>query len=527
MIKLRPYQESVAPAVFKYMEENEDKNPCVAIPTGGGKTYIAADIIKHALIEWPKIEIVVLSHVKEILEQNHAALTRYLNIDIGLWSSGLSSNSQKQVTVAGIQTVYNKIDFFRDYDLVIIDEAHLIPVKGDGMYLTFLKGIGEHRRIGLTATPYRLGSGYIYGPTDETMFDDLIIDYTYMEAFNKLIEDGYLCKLRTMRTETTMNPEGVRTTAGDYNDKDLSDKFDRQEITNAIVKEIIKIGEKYNKWLIFAIDIEHAEHITERLLQSGVDAYIVHSKMSDSSRDEIIKMFKSGKLRAIVNVNILTTGFDAPDIDLICLLRPTKSPVIHVQSIGRGLRIHPSKDHTMVLDFAGNTERLGPINDVQIRKKRKSAEIVEPIVKTCPDCNAIHHPSVRVCDNCGHVFQFKSDLRWNSSGAEVVATTQVSWHDVTEVTYTKHIKPNTPNSVCVKYQCGLRQFREWICIEHPGYAGAKALQWLKRRWPFSLLVPEDIDSTEKLFEISDKLKKPKRIQIDETGKYPKIIKSEL
>ena len=155
--------------------------------------------------------------------------------------------------------------------------------------------------------------------------------------------------------------------------------FDREEITKAIVKEIMNVGKNFNKALIFAIDIDHAEHIAEVLLQSGETAYVVHSKMGDKNRDNVVKMFKDGRIRYLVNVNILTTGFDAPDIDLICLLRPTKSPVLHVQSIGRGLRVHPSKTYTMVLDFAGNTERLGPINNITIRKKRESKEKQDPV----------------------------------------------------------------------------------------------------------------------------------------------------
>ena len=240
-----------------------------------------ADIIQRAKKEWPTVKIVVLSHVKEILQQDHSALTKYLHMPIGLWSSGLNSNSLEDVTVAGIQTVYDKAEFFDKFELVIIDEAHLIPPSGEGMYQTFLKNIGPHVRVGLTATPYRLGSGYIFGNDDTTMFDDIVVDYTYMDKFNELIDQGYLCNLRTFATKTELDTNGIRTTGGDFNDKDMSDKFDRDEITREICKEIMRVGEQFKKWLIFAIDIKHAEHITEILLQSGIKAYIVHSKMEE------------------------------------------------------------------------------------------------------------------------------------------------------------------------------------------------------------------------------------------------------
>lgn len=521
-VVLRYYQSEAATAIFDYIEKNEGKHPLVGYPTGAGKTIIIADIIRYALEKWPDIHIVVLSHVKEILRQNYDALTKYLNIDIGLWSAGLGSNSINQVTIAGIQSVYNRSDFFKSFELVIIDEAHLIPPSGDGMYQTFFKAIGEHVRIGLTATPFRLGSGYLYGDREDTMFDDIVIDYTYMDAFNKLIDDGYLCNLRTMATKIEMNTDDIKIVAGDFSEKELKDKFDKKEFTEKIVAEIIKIGANFNKWLIFAIDIEHAEHIAEILLQNGVDAYVVHSKMSNESRDNVIKLYKTGVLRAIVNVNILTTGFDAPDIDLICTLRPTKSPVIHVQSIGRGLRIHPSKTYTMVLDFAGNTERLGPINDVQVRKKRKGSK-AEPVTKRCPECDAIHHPSVRICDNCGHVFEFKSELQLQSTDANIIARNVSHTQQVDHVKYRVHERGNNPRSLRVDYVCGLRQFSEFIFIESNGYVGHKARHWLERRCP-SRIDANSISTAFELYNVSQHLKVPSKIEITEGGKYAKISK---
>lgn len=522
---LRPYQEVIAPQVFDYMISNPGRNPCIAIPTGGGKTIIAADIIKHALEKWPKTKILVVSHVKEILEQDYDALTAYLNIPVGLYSSGLKSRTFEQVTVAGIQSIYRQIDLFKNIDFVIVDEAHLIPIKGLGMYKTFLNGIGEHRCLGLTATPFRLGSGYIYGEDDETIFDDCIIDLTYMEEFNQLVDDGYLCDLRTMATNSEYDVSGIRTTAGDFNDKDMSDKFDRKDITRKIIDEVIQKATSFNKWLLFAIDIEHAEHITECLIANGINAYIVHSKMKESERDKVIQMFKSGSLRAIVNINILTTGFDAPDIDLIVLLRPTKSPVVHVQSIGRGLRPYPGKNYTMVLDFAGNTERLGPINDVRVAKKRKSKiENVDPITKRCPKCNAIHHPSVRVCSTCGFKFEFKSDLRLGSTDAPIIAKNHTSWYEVQDITYNLHRKSHSPNSIKVTYQCGLRFFREWICIEHEGYAGAKAIKWVINRTGYTNGFISLLNANELLDMCNfGKLKSPLKIKVDTSTKYPNII----
>ena len=519
-VTLRYYQKDAYPAIVKYLSENEGHHPLLAYPTGAGKTIILSDIVKNALRDYDE-HVLVLSHVKEILEQDHQALTNYLKMPIGLYSSGMNSNSREQVTVAGIQSMYNKHELFERYKIITVDECHLIPPKGDGMYQKFFKEIGDHTRIGLTATPYRLGTGYIYGP--DAMFDDLIVDYTYMEKFNELIEKGYLCDLRTFPTKVEMDVSGVRTIAGDFSDKDLSEQFDREEITKAIVKEIINVGKNFNKALIFAIDIDHAEHIAEVLLQSGETAYVVHSKMGDKNRDNVVKMFKDGRIRYLVNVNILTTGFDAPDIDLICLLRPTKSPVLHVQSIGRGLRVHPSKTYTMVLDFAGNTERLGPINNITIRKKRESKEKQDPVTKRCPQCNMIHAPAVRVCINCGWEFKFNVDLRLRSTDASIIARHKVNVHDVDDVYYKVSEKPGRPNLLRVTYQCGLRQFVENVCIEHGGYAGHKAKHWAMVRLPDEILTIDFMTANE-LYAINHLLKRPKQIEVSEGGKYANILK---
>jgi DNA repair protein RadD len=218
----------------------------------------------------------------------------------------------------------------------------------------------------------------------------------------------------------------------------------------------------------------------------------------------------------MVNVNVLTTGFDDPEIDLIALLRPTKSPVVHIQTIGRGLRPAPGKDHCLILDFSGNTERLGPINDVHIYKKRKGKKGGEPITKRCPVCDTIHHPTKKICEFCGHVFQFKTLLTNTSADRDVIAGTGSAWLKVHDVNYQLYNKKNSPSMVKVVYTCGLRTYNEYVCIEHRGYAGHIAKHWAKFRGV------DNVTTAIKLVHKSDELKKPNRILIDKSGKYPRI-----
>jgi len=515
----RDYQAVVPSLVIDFFTRKPKGHPLIAIPTGGGKTPVICLVVEEILDRWPNIKITIISHVKEILEQDHNALSRHLDIEVGLNSAGLGRRDNKQITVAGIQSVYKNVEEFQKTQLVIIDEAHLIPPSGEGMYRTFLNGLKRAKYLGVTATPYRLGQGLIY--SEGALFTDLIYDLTTMDAFNKLVDDGWLSPLRTKETTLEMNTDDLHIRGGDFIDTEMSVAFDIPTVTNKAIEEIIECGADYKKWLIFAIDIEHAEHITERLLQSGIRAMVVHSRM-EMNRADIIDGFKSGRYRALVNVNILTTGFDVPDIDLIALLRPTQSPNIHVQTIGRGLRIADGKDHCLVLDFAGNTARLGPINNVTV-KKRKKGEGGEPITKTCPDCGLIYHPTAKTCTVCGHVFQFKIGISSSAGGDAIIASNAAKWKNVDTVTYSLHEKPNSPTSVLVRYHCGLQVFKEWICVEHNGFAGHKAKHWMGLRLGAGKLPENAAD----LLGMADQLSKPRKIKVKTANKYPEIVDIDL
>jgi DNA repair protein RadD len=548
MFSLRPYQEPIADRVFSYMRNNKGKHPLVALPTGAGKTVVLSDIILKSVTKWPNAKILVLSHTKEILEQDYKSIKHHTELDVGLYSAGLNSRSIKNVTVAGIQSVHNKADLFQDFRLVIIDECHLIPDKKQSMYQTFFAGLDNPRYFGLTATPFRLGKGYIYGPDNDTIFDDLVYDLTSLDAFNKLVSDGYLCKLRTKATGVEFDLKGIKTVQGDYDLKGLSERFDNNDVTVDCVKEIIAAGGDYKKWLIFAIDIRHAEHIAEILIASGVRAMVIHSKM-DFDRDQVINDFKKGVYKAIVNVDMLTTGFDDPEIDLIAMLRPTQSPVLHVQTIGRGLRIAPGKDHCMVLDFAGNTIRLGPINDVHVYTPGSSVEAQKKMPKACPVCKTISPASMPNCVECGYVFPelpegktkvcknhrcqainpllartchkcgyvFNKSLNAKTGDFQIVREVSDTWREVTHIEYSIHEKPNRPPMLKVQYYCGLLSYNEFICIEHPGYAGYKAGHWVKFRGG-------DPVSTQHVMKqaTNHELREPKKIKVDTTQKYPSV-----
>lgn len=510
MFTLREYQTKSVAATIKFLLKDRG-NPLIALPTGAGKTPVIAELVNKL-----DGKIVVISHVKEILEQNLKALEKHLpHRKISVNSAGLDRREVGDITVAGIQSIFRKPKLFKDFKYIIIDECHLIPNDGEGMYRTFLdslKGIV----IGLTATPYRTGWGVIYGKTK--MFSDLVIDYTSGSKFTGLIELGYLSDLRTKATSLKLATDDIKLIGGDFDLKGLSKSLDKDEITKTAIEEVILKGKDRKKWLIFAIDIDHAEHIAELLLQSGISAMVLHSKM-EFDRDKTIKESKLGKYQAVVNVNMLTTGYDDPSIDLVVLLRPTLSASLHVQMIGRGLRIAEGKKDCLVLDFAGNTSRLGAINNITVRERgEKRPGDGNPIMKDCPKCDEILFPAVRVCPSCGHKFVFKTRLENTSGNQDIIDTGKPKWHKVDSIQYSLHKKQNGPDTMVAMYFCNYDVYKEWVCIEHTGYAKHMANHWVKKRG-----IDEGIDTVKQLLDKVHLLKTPNKIRIDKSGKYNSII----
>ncbi len=511
-IKLRPYQQEAINAIFNFFYYRKKGNPLVQAPTGSGKSLMISGFCKHVIEKWPEQKILVISHVKEILEQNYKSIKKHLKTaDIGLYSAGLGSKTLSNITIAGIQSAYNKPELFDQFDIIIVDEAHTVPHKKNGMYHKFFNQI-KKPVIGFTATPYRLGAGYLH-IGEGAFFSDIV----YSIPIKKLQDEGFLCKLTAKGTKKRLDPEGIKKQAGDFILKELSLAFDREAITNDIISELLIYKQLRKKWLLFAIDIEHAENIARELNSAGVKTACVHSKM-ECNRDKIIADFKSGVYQALVSVAVLTTGFDCPEVDMIALLRPTSSPVLHVQIIGRGLRIAEGKEDCLILDFAGNLTRLGPIDAPVIKIAGKGGG--EAIMKECNNCWEIVHAAVRICPCCNQNFQFRHKLSSNSQEREVV--TMEEWHNVEDVKYFNYKGAKKIPMLKVSYFCGLRRFNEYVCLQHSGYALQKARQWWKRRSVDP--VPE---TAQQALEFSKGLKRPEKIFVRESGKFPEIKEQKL
>jgi DNA repair protein RadD len=483
------------------------------MPTGAGKTHVIGGMCRYVLEHWPDAKVLIVSHVREILQQNADALRNYVPSDrIGIFSAGLKSREIAQFTVAGIQSIYDKPDF-EEHRLVIVDEAHLIPPTGEGRYRTFFKNNPDVRVVGLTATPFRLGLGML----TDGLFDSIVYNVDVL----KLIKEGYLCPLMSKATTQKMNVRDVKVIGGDYNLKQLSSSLDKTSITKHIVRELMQHKDIRKHWLVFAIDIAHAEHLTEELCAAGISARCVHSKMK-ADRDEYTEQFKQGAFQALVSVETLTTGFDAPNVDLIALLRPTMSPVLHIQMIGRGLRSAPDKKNCLVLDFAGNVARLGPINHVKPPRAGVKQGNGQMPTKECPQCHELVHLSAHLCPTCNYEFPAAAvKLLRNSDASEVIRESMVAVHPVTRMSYTAY---SGPSGWCLKvsYHCGLRVFDQFVFPEGKIMAMRNFRAWWTwpERNPKGISVPRNVREA---LQHTAGLVKPARILVDDSGKYP-IIK---
>ena len=509
----RQYQIDAVNATVSYLKYPH-RHPLIAIPTGAGKTLCIAMLIGKIKEKKPDYSILVLSHVQEILDQNYKRIKEHLDRDVSLFSSGLGQKEIGDITVAGVQSIWREANRFSHVDIIIIDEAHSISTDEGTMYDVLFKAT-KAQRIGFSATPFRLRDGLIYGAGKQ--FTELAYDLTSADAFVGLVNAGYLSKLVTKGTKLKLDTDGIKEIGGDFSEKEMSKRFDKLTITRKAIDEIIERGHDRKKWLIFAIDISHAEHIAECLLRKGIMTNVVHSKMV-CDRKTVIEDYKNGKYRAIVNVNVLTTGFDDPTIDLVALLRPTKSPVLHVQTIGRGSRVHPDKRDCLILDFAGNISRLGAINDIKIKEKGKGKTGADPVMKECPACMLLVAPAVRNCPDCGHEFTFKTLIVDEASDEEVVTTRDksIKFYDVDAVFYQINKRQGSPSTIKVSYLCGAKTFNEWICVEHIGYAKHKANHWIKFRGG------SPCDTVEEFMRIHSTLKVAKRIKVVKKGLYPII-----
>lgn len=533
-MQLRPYQNDAVNSIFDYFQ-TKSGNPICAMPTGTGKSVVIGDFVKRSFQQWPNSRFLMLTHVKELITQNADKLKRlWETAPLGIYSAGLGEkNSCLPIIFGGVASVHGNVDIFGHRDLVLVDECHLISQNKSSMYqkvIAELKEVNPYLKvIGFSATPFRTGQGLI---TDDGLFTDICYNDTTMHRFNQLVLDGFIAPLIPKRTSLEYDVSQVKITNGDFNEHDLQKSVDIDEITYKAIRELLEYGYSRNSGLVFTSGIEHCEHVKTAIQSFGESATCVHSKMGKKQRIEALEGFGNGTYKYIVSNGVLTTGFDHPPIDIIGMLRPTMSVSLWVQMLGRGTRPYSwlveniykpgfnyVKENCLVLDFAGNTKRLGPINDPVLPRK-KGQKTGDAPIRICGECGVYNHASARFCCQCGAIFEVKPNIFAYAGTEELIRTDLpiIETFTVEKVIYHKHIKNGSLPTMQASYFSGLRRFKEFIAFEHPGYAGRRALEWWNARSQEA--PPKTID--EALSRISQ-LRAPVRIRVQTNKKFPEVM----
>lgn len=567
MIQPRAYQIETVQALLDYWRDGGG-NPLVDLATGTGKSICIAGLIDEVLTDFPDLRVLSLVHTRELVLQNVKAFFRVRpGAEVGINCNGLNRRDRRQQILFGsIQSLQREDGFsLGPRDLVLIDEAHLLPKKGEGMYRSLIERLRERvpdlRVAGFTATPYRLDSGRL-DDGDGRIFDRIV--YTY--GIGDAVADGWLAPLVSKATLTGMDVSGVTRRGGDFVEADLQRAVDREDVTEGACDEIVAMGEGRRAWIAFCAGVDHAFHVRDALRRRGISCETVTGETPSGERDRTIAQFREGRIRCLTNAMVLTTGFDVPDVDLIAMLRPTLSTGLYIQICGRGTRpVYPDsfdpnaatveervaavaasdKPNCLVLDFAGNVMRHGPVDAITPpsapgqRGKAKATEgAVRPDTvrgKVCPSCSTIAALDTYVCTalGCGHEWDRPKPQHEASADAQhavmmgqraAAPPPKDPWLKVTDLNFARHTKrtdPSAPPTLRVDYVCGLICHSEWVCFEHDGVARTKAEKWwrdMRGRQPAPATVDEALARC-----LDGEVARPSDVVTKQDGKFTRVV----
>lgn len=555
----RWYQEEAVDALFEYystpraINENgipEQKNAVVALPTGTGKSVVIAKFLYRAFKTFPTTRAIMSTHVKELIKQNAKKLIEsWPTAPLGIYSAGLKSREASlPIVFGGIKSMVGKYPIFGYRDFLVIDEAHLVGTDGDTAYLKYIgelmygpdydpsKSVTRQqferavanpncnpflKVIMLTATPYRLGLGLL---TNGPIATKIVYDLTDIKGFNRLIAEGFLAPLIPAPVRTKLDVSEVKMNGGEYAQGQLQNAVDKTEITVAALRETLHFARERQSGLIFASGVEHAEHIGEILSgMFGESCVVIHSKKSDVENEAALEAWKNGVVKWAVNMNALTTGVDHPACDVIVCLRPTMSTGLWVQMLGRGTRPFPGKANCMVLDFAGNTRRLGPINDPVIPKPKGKGPPGDAPIKVCGFCGATCHASARVCEWCGAEFKIDPGIGRHAGTDPLLRSDlpEIEPFEVERMICAPHVtkatklanpgvpEANLPFIIRVAYYCKpMRTFYQYVTVEGGKFPAKKGRNWFRQVAPY-----EPPETNAEVLQFISTMRPPRRINV--------------
>jgi DNA repair protein RadD len=438
LVTLRPYQEDALQTIMGCIPQQ--KTILMQAATGAGKTIIFCELIKRLLSSWPNIRIGILAHRRELITQAWDKLiTVWPEAPIGIACASVSNQieTEPNVIIGSVQTLVRRTEETAPFDLIIVDEAHRIPaINQKSQYSQWLDVMQQYnpkvRILGVTATPFRLGHGYIYGSKCKNGNENLFQSLDYQISISKLQADGYLCSYRAKELDKYIRSElrNVKLSAGEYNLGALSDLMSKEIHIGSAVNAVNQYAHDRKHIVVFCVTIDHATELQKAFDKAKIPSAVIHSKMNLFQRDLALRSFADGFTRVICNVGILTEGWDSPHTDCILMCRPTKSPGLYVQMTGRGLRPHTNKTDVLILDLAGNCAEHGDPNSPTVATpngKQSDMQLASPM-KACPGCNEMVSVGTKICPACGYewpVFEVQID--------HAVQMKDVSWQPETKI----------------------------------------------------------------------------------------------
>lgn len=522
----RDYQSEAVSNCWEYMSEMPG-NPVIVLPTGTGKSVVIGEACRQAVKDFG-CRVLVLADRVELILQNAEAISKVMDLGaVGIYSAGAGCRDlDSPVVVAQIQSCHRPkiVTGFQRRDLIIIDEAHKVN-QDDGMYRSLIDSARvvtpDLRIIGTTATPFRMDSGPIVSA--DGIFNDIAYEMTMREA----IEAGWLCRLVTKCgvAKTRADLTGVRVSRGDFSVSDLSRAMRRGFLVQDTVSDLLTRAEGRKSGLIFCVDIEHVQVVARELESRGESVGWVTGETTPIERHDLVNRFRNGSIRWLLNCEVFTTGFNAPNVDTVALMRPTKSACLYVQMVGRGTRISPGKDDCLIADYGDLIATHGPVDLARASRKKKGKS---DGLKQCPACNCSTHPLMRECPSCGESLmdeklvecpscrertsaslgqcQYCGDelpenkpersVKHSAVASELeIISSAKAFEDQTvtigEVTYAAHRSrtPGKPQTMRVMYwesaagMLGRPIASEFICFDHPdgSFPKRKAGDWWRAR----------------------------------------------
>lgn len=551
---LRPYQAATISGLFSWWREHGNDPAVAVLPTGAGKTIVFSALIKNLRDSCPDCRILILSHTKELVGQAADKLSAFWpDAPVGIYAAGLKRrDTVDDIISASRDSIARALDKFEAFDLVIIDEAHLISNKNEGRYRAiidhFLGLNPDAAVIGFTATPYRSGSagGFIYG--DERLFKGVAHEVKMIS----LMREGYLCPITAKAIgEGAIDTDGIRLSGGDFAPGELAKAAECSPLVKSAVKDwktkAYDKGRRSN--CFFAVSVAHAEMIQAAVLELGIPCGLVTGETPSDERADTLAAFEAGDLPALVNIATLTTGWDAPRLSCIVLMRPTKSLVLYLQIVGRGLRLHESKADTLVLDYGENLERFGPIDQATPAAKRKGppktqvCEHCESLISffafNCPDCGGhikdlprkeCNHcgtecaPSTTKCPACGSLFLTHKGKSEN--GAILSIEDDIRRHSIEKITASPMVaKKSGRPYVAIWFWASIeRKFKKNVFLDWPGNIGKESLEfweWLTgNRYPEPTSAAHAATLVNKCPHLLNSIES---VDVDHRSKYKDII----